>query len=406
MHYAVTLGTFKLNRSIYLVGRVCAAVNKPLVILCTDRLVNSSSANSLSEIFVITVLFSTIVNFDSHKSFYQEHFGRERVLIPSIDARGSYSLYISCLFFQIAIAVIGTFILLLVLGQPVGLSALGSIYLLSERVYDELQRFSVFDSRLRILGSIYSLRLTIQIFLLSLLSLSNALDLFAIVSVLIISNMSVLIGIPRVFLRPVSIRPITCVISYMSSNIHYWFISVSSVLAQQGDRVLVLVVDPQIISSYYLMSSILSLIVTAIDFFVLVPNRSKLVDKSIRSVRDIIFADSLKYSLISSVAISLLICVILSRFVSVPLYYAFLPPILLIQVSAGISLILREFNYWNISSVNLLTDEWIYVVSLFAGILCARIINMPVVAIYLLALVQFIRVSRLYASSRRFLVHP
>lgn len=393
-----------MNRFIYLFGRICAVVNKPLLILFTERFVDLSSANVLSELFVSTILISTLVNFDSHKNFYSLYFNQDFVSNDIADLTDSFSLYISCLIIQLAIAAAGIFVLLIILGQPISIAILGSFYLLSERVFDELQRFSIFDSSLTKLGFFYSLRLLVQVAILSFSSLFASISLYAIAIAVAISNMSILLGLPVVLFASFSVPSTSSVINTMRSNIDYWLLSVSGLLAQQGDKILVLLVDPQILASYYLMSSILSLIVNAVDFFVLVPFRSKLVNKSILSVKAIISTRTLKLSLILSSLLSLIICIIFSFVTSMPFYYSFLLPVLLIQLSSSLSLIIREYNYWNIASFQLLKDEWLYVTSVFICMLFVKLVNIPLVAIYLLSLVQIIRVFVLYTSSNRCLI--
>lgn len=271
----------------YLFGRILAVIVRPALLFITSNYIQVSVSVDLAICFLTSSLSFVVVSMDAHRLYYEYYFKEKRLLAAQqfikYNINTIFLLIFSCLFafaFDVFYAQKDVFFTINVI-----------IYLVSEKIVDELLRFSLFEKRFYRWGKINLYRFLFIIFFLLILGFCNSLNQ----SNLIIFSFSVsnfLITLPLLFRLKEFFKKVYTIqqhskdviaksIGSLKSNIIIWVFVLLSASTSYVDRLISLATIQNKLAAITIAATCFSLIQMGIDFFYVSAHRREFLENKL-----------------------------------------------------------------------------------------------------------------------------
>lgn len=340
---------------IYILGRGFALSTRPLILLAVNNFGNNDIAADIAIVFILVTLAMAVSGFDTHRIFYKNFFG-ERL---QVGIKRQYQTYVATVVFQIlCIAPLLATYLVYAEGSVI-FAILVIVYLASERLADESQRFLIFDRRRSEWGWRVSAKSFLQ--LSGVVIVATLVDNFSqnlVIFPLILGNIAAFIQKVKFNYFPIRYNDFKSAFYACQNQIIFWFLSSTSIFISYLDRVAIMVFQKADIAAYTIMVSALSIMINMVDYFFISFYRQEILQNKL-SLHNVFFSKRFLAALAGGAVAGVGAC-----YVMLYLYYG--KPfdswgLLLIvfgnQIILSFTLIVREKIYWSYSINNLIIIE-------------------------------------------------
>lgn len=373
--------TSRLGELAYLTGRAASLGSRPAYLLICNHFFGNAVAAVFASVILVAAMLNAVAGVDSHRVYYARHFG---------DAEGStaraYGRYI---FSQLLVGFVGCCVcagyFLFVEHSP-WLALAAAAFVATERLADEVLRFTLFARARARWGWFMIVRVSAQMVLIGLVVLFRpSLEAGALFALAMLGGNLIAFGrsIPLGFLARTAMHPwlirkqVRAAIRLILGSGLIWVLSLSTMFSGYLDRLIVLASAKTDLAIFSLIVASLSLVQTAVDYFYFSQHRREFLEGRISFIAAV---SSRAYRIVigGALAVGLTLTVI-----NILLYrgaphvpVVAIGFVALIQVTLGTSLIVREIAYWNNQLKAILRVELIFLAAIgaiFAALYLARL---------------------------------
>lgn len=363
--------------SIYVIGRILSVLLRPLCLYLCSSLSSQINTLELAHLFLSTSFAILMVSVDSHREYYISYFrDKSSNIFQFLKYIGSL---IPIIFFGIIISAS----LCYFLSQNFLLALAGSLFFVSEKLFDELQRFFLFKELFYRWGinSIYrflTLIITISIFILfqnENLSISQTIFITSLANLIFFAKLTPYILwtiFTNINLIKIFIKKSLFLIWQQK---YLWMMQINAVILNYTDRMIISIFDRLQLPIF--MMTVMSFSVTQmlVDSFYISTNReSFLVNSS--NARKMITTRSFVFLIMFGILIGAGICIIiyLSNKTKYNFSFSYYIYIMFVQIIISFNMIPQQILYWQkkeiaMFKIDLLCSFVIYCVIFLAVIL-------------------------------------
>lgn len=344
----------------YILGRLFLIGSKPLILLSINYWAGNNLASLIAQVFLISMLFAAFTNLGAYVPFYKSFFNYPR----KKDILDTYQKYLNAILFQI-LTIIPFFIIInLYFIKDLKFIFLFFLFFVSERLFDEIQRFLIFKNSLNEWGIKNLVKSLIQIIgVIISVQFINDYTQYLTLSSLILGNFLIYgskISFKQFYFKNINIKEF---LHIYRSQFFRWMLSSVSSLVIYLDRIIVMFFRQSDLAIYTILVSGISFIQFAVDYFFLTLIRKDILKNKV-TLRHI-FIKPLLYKIIFFSAI---IGVLVSWFM-IYLYHGrqldisilFLI-VLLSQITLSFTMIVQEIIYWNYNLKQQLLVEIFFII--------------------------------------------
>jgi hypothetical protein len=347
------MAIFNREEGLYISGRIAFLVSRPLFLLIANRFFGNDVAAALAVAYLVSAVLMTGTAVDSHRIYYARFFGG-----TNQPAGFGFSRYIFAHLLLTALGILLCFFYAMrsETGWPFGVAL--SLFFITEKLADEVLRFTIFDDKRAKWGGLMLKRLVPQYLLFgcvtTFVSDTSQAALLLVISLALGNGIAFAGCIPsgqisRLFANWSMIRAqVRSAIRLIASSWNIWLLSLATTAGSYIDRIIVLLSDTNILAIFTILVSIFAIIQTCVEYFYLSYNRRNILSGKIKFIEAV-------FSKRFLVTISLSLCIsFIASSVALRLYgdNATVNPFVFITISTiqlclATTMISREIVYWN-----------------------------------------------------------
>lgn len=365
---------------IYLAGRAAALGSRPIYLLICNHFFGNAVAAVVASVFLISAMLNALSAFDAHRLYYARHFGGEGGSVAR-----AFGQYIHVQFLVGMLAALAGALYFGQVEHSLWLALFGGLFVTSERLADEVLRFTIFERSRGRWGWLMIGRVAVQMGGIAIVVAARPASAGVVwfVAALLAGNLATFGRyLPRSYvLRSASrswlfSRHATEAVRLISRSGLLWLLSLATMLSGYLDRIIVLAASKSDLAVFSLIVVSLSVVQNAVEYFYFSQRRRDFLEGSIR-LGDVIKSRFFLMIVSSSLAIGIVLTFVMAWLYrggpDVPILVIML--VAIEQVTIAVSNVVREIAYWNNRLNDILRAEIVFflaVSAIFAALLAIK----------------------------------
>jgi hypothetical protein len=366
------MAIFSRAEALYISGRIAFLISRPLYLLIANAFFGNDVAASLAAAYLVSAVLMTGTAVDPHRIYYARFFGD-----TNQPAGFGFSRFVFSHMLLSALGILLCFTYAIRSDAGWLFGAALSLFFITEKLADEVLRFTIFEDNRAKWGGLMLKRLTPQYLLFGgvivLLPDTSQAALLLVFS-LALGNVIAFVGcipgrqISRLFANWAMIRgQLRSAVRMILSSWNIWLLSLATTTGSYVDRIIVLLSDNKILAIFTILATIFSIVQTCVEYFYLSYNRRNILSGKIKFFEAVFskqFLITISLSLCLSIAASVVAMRLYGDEVTVnPFVFV---TISTIQLCLATTMISREIIYWNNQIKQALSVEVKYLILLSA----------------------------------------
>lgn len=345
--------TFNRNEAVYVVGRVAFLFSRPLFLLVANQFFGNGVAALIAAAFLVSAMLLTLLAVDSHRIYYARHFGT-----LGENAAFGFSRHV---FSQAILSIVGVTLCIGYFGFMEGkwfAAAAAALFFVTEKLADEILRFTLFERARALWGWLMIRRLVPQFLMFGCIVLiAPASSAAGPLLILALAGGNLISFVPRVpgaaiyrltkHTRSLLLHGSAALRLILGSG-QLWALSLAAAFSSYNDRLIVLFAKKENLAIFTLLIVSLSMIQNAVEYFYLSQKRRDILEGKVNFLK-VISSKSYIFIVLFSTLFG-----ILTAFANI-YFYKDAPdvPVVLFffiavsQISLATTLVAREVVYWN-----------------------------------------------------------